>query len=206
MDPFFLQELASFSWNNAQGPQINESDVQASYTETIKSLDDGFFRVRLEASGTRLGKARETTPGRIRISPGTPARCAGRHGGQVSGAGSAPIAIYSTATSSPADAPRGMEFLYSLNRLNVATLLDLEHLGIEGCDDENVVERQRTNVPEAIGPTNTSGGNFPHMVRDGLCLFRRIALVPVMRDGQPPPEANTHGPRSQEAGGRNPGR
>ena len=30
----------------------------------------------------------------------------------------APIAIYSTATSSHADAPRGMEFLYSLNRLN----------------------------------------------------------------------------------------
>ena len=33
----------------------------------------------------------------------------------------APIAIYSTATSSHVDAPRGMEFLYSLNRLNVAT-------------------------------------------------------------------------------------
>ncbi len=33
----------------------------------------------------------------------------------------APVAIYSTATSSHADAPRGMEFLYSLNRLNVAT-------------------------------------------------------------------------------------
>lgn len=33
----------------------------------------------------------------------------------------APIAIYSTATSTHADAPRGMEFLYSLNRLNVAT-------------------------------------------------------------------------------------
>lgn len=33
----------------------------------------------------------------------------------------APIAIYSTATSSHADAPHGMEFLYSLNRLNVAT-------------------------------------------------------------------------------------
>ena len=31
------------------------------------------------------------------------------------------IAIYSTATSSHTDAPRGMEFLYSLNRLNVAT-------------------------------------------------------------------------------------
>lgn len=33
----------------------------------------------------------------------------------------AAIAIYSTATSSHADAPRGMEFLYSLNRFNVAT-------------------------------------------------------------------------------------
>jgi uncharacterized protein len=33
----------------------------------------------------------------------------------------APIVIYSMATSSPEDAPLGMEFLYSLNRLNVAT-------------------------------------------------------------------------------------
>ena len=33
----------------------------------------------------------------------------------------APISIYSMATSSSEEAPRGMEFLYSLNRLNVAT-------------------------------------------------------------------------------------
>jgi len=33
----------------------------------------------------------------------------------------APVSVYSMATSSPEDAPRGMEFLYSLNRLNVAT-------------------------------------------------------------------------------------
>ena len=33
----------------------------------------------------------------------------------------APIVIYSLTTLSPEDAPRGMEFLYSLNRLNVAT-------------------------------------------------------------------------------------
>ncbi len=33
----------------------------------------------------------------------------------------APISIYSMATSSAAEAPRGMEFLYSLNRLNVAS-------------------------------------------------------------------------------------
>lgn len=33
----------------------------------------------------------------------------------------APVVIYAMATSAPEDAPRGMEFLYSLNRLNVAT-------------------------------------------------------------------------------------
>jgi hypothetical protein len=33
----------------------------------------------------------------------------------------APVSLYSMATSSPEEAPRGMEFLYSLNRLNVAT-------------------------------------------------------------------------------------
>jgi uncharacterized protein len=33
----------------------------------------------------------------------------------------APVVIYSMTTSSAEDAPRGMEFLYSLNRLNVAT-------------------------------------------------------------------------------------
>ena len=33
----------------------------------------------------------------------------------------APVVIYSMGTSSPSEAPRGLEFLYSLNRLNVAT-------------------------------------------------------------------------------------
>ena len=33
----------------------------------------------------------------------------------------APVVIYSMATSTPVDAPHGMEFLYGLNRLNVAT-------------------------------------------------------------------------------------
>ena len=33
----------------------------------------------------------------------------------------APLAIYSIATSTAEDAPRGMEFIFSLNRLNVAT-------------------------------------------------------------------------------------
>jgi uncharacterized protein len=33
----------------------------------------------------------------------------------------APVVIYSMTTSTPEDAPRGMEFLYSPNRFNVAT-------------------------------------------------------------------------------------
>jgi uncharacterized protein len=33
----------------------------------------------------------------------------------------APVVFYSMTTSTPEDAPRGMEFLYSSNRLNVAT-------------------------------------------------------------------------------------
>ena len=33
----------------------------------------------------------------------------------------APVVLYSMASSSPDDAPRGMKFLYGLDRLNVAT-------------------------------------------------------------------------------------
>lgn len=53
----------------------------------------------------------------------------------------APVVIYSMATSRPEDAPRGLEFLYSLNRLNVATsraqcavfLVASPHLFIPDC-------------------------------------------------------------------------
>ena len=46
--PFFLQEWSSKAWNNADGPEITKQDVDNAYTETIASLDDGFFRVRLD--------------------------------------------------------------------------------------------------------------------------------------------------------------
>ncbi|NBA95279.1 ATP-binding protein [Pseudomonas sp. R5(2019)] len=51
--PFFLQEWASTAWNNADGPEITVGDVDQSYTETLASLDAGFFRVRID----RLTKA-----------------------------------------------------------------------------------------------------------------------------------------------------
>lgn len=46
--PFFLQEWASKAWDHAEGPQITKLDVEQAYTETIASLDEGFFRVRLD--------------------------------------------------------------------------------------------------------------------------------------------------------------
>jgi uncharacterized protein len=49
---------------------------------------------------------------RLPVEVGTVDRFQGRE---------APVVIYAMATSCPEDAPRGMEFLYSLNRLNVAT-------------------------------------------------------------------------------------
>jgi predicted RecB family nuclease len=44
----------------------------------------------------------------------------------------APVVIYSMTTSSPEDAPRGMEFLYSLNRLNVATSRAMSNVIVVG--------------------------------------------------------------------------
>ncbi len=46
--PFFLQEWASVIWNNAEGPVITFDDVDGSYAETLASLDDGFFKIRLD--------------------------------------------------------------------------------------------------------------------------------------------------------------
>jgi hypothetical protein len=46
--PFFLQEWSSTVWNNSDGPEITRQDVEDAYTETLASLDDGFFRVRID--------------------------------------------------------------------------------------------------------------------------------------------------------------
>lgn len=46
--PFFLQEWSSKAWDNAEGPEITKQDVDIAYSETLASLDDGFFRVRLD--------------------------------------------------------------------------------------------------------------------------------------------------------------
>ncbi|HYN10027.1 MAG TPA: TM0106 family RecB-like putative nuclease [Vicinamibacterales bacterium] len=60
------------------------------------------------AQVTRLGEALETHG----VAVGTVDKFQGQE---------APVVVYSMATSRPEDAPRGLAFLYSLNRLNVAT-------------------------------------------------------------------------------------
>jgi len=72
----------------------------------------------------------------------------------------APVVIYSMATSRPEDAPRGMEFLYSLNRLNVATSR-ARCLSI-------VVASPRLFEPECRTPRQMKLAN-------ALCRYRELA-------------------------------
>jgi uncharacterized protein len=74
----------------------------------------------------------------------------------------APVVIYSMATSRPEDAPRGMEFLYSLNRLNVATSR-ARCLAI-------LVASTHLFEPECSSPRQMKLAN-------GLCRFRELAHV-----------------------------
>jgi uncharacterized protein len=72
----------------------------------------------------------------------------------------APIVIYSMATSRPEDAPHGMEFLFSLNRLNVATSRALA-LAI-------VVASPRLFEVECRTPRQM-------LLANALCRFRELA-------------------------------
>jgi uncharacterized protein len=74
----------------------------------------------------------------------------------------APVVIYSMATSRPEDAPRGMEFLYSLNRLNVATSR-AKCLAV-------LVASPRLLEPECQSPRQMQLAN-------GLCRFRELAAL-----------------------------
>jgi predicted RecB family nuclease len=72
----------------------------------------------------------------------------------------APVAIYSMATSTPEDAPRGMEFLYSLNRLNVATS---RGMGLAAVVASPALVRVRARTPRQMQLANA------------LCRFLELA-------------------------------
>jgi uncharacterized protein len=75
----------------------------------------------------------------------------------------APVVIYSMATSRPEDAPRGMSFLYNLNRLNVATSR-ARCLCI-------LVASPRLFEPDCQTPSDMRLAN-------GLCRYREMAAPP----------------------------
>jgi hypothetical protein len=72
----------------------------------------------------------------------------------------APVVIYSLTTSSPEEAPRGMEFLYSLNRLNVATSRAMTAVIVVG--------NARLFEPECRTPRQMQLAN-------ALCAYREMA-------------------------------
>jgi uncharacterized protein len=72
----------------------------------------------------------------------------------------APVVIYSLTTSSPEDAPRGMEFLFSLNRLNVATSRAMTAV--------IVVANPRLFEPDCRTPRQMQLAN-------ALCRYRELA-------------------------------
>ena len=74
----------------------------------------------------------------------------------------APVVIYSLTTSSPEDAPRGMEFLFSLNRLNVATSRAMSTVILVG--NPNLFE------PDCRTPRQMQLAN-------ALCRFRELATT-----------------------------
>ena len=77
---------------------------------------------RGEISQLKLNDVLIVTPYNAQVSALRDALPAGAHVGTVDKfqGQEAPVIFYSMATSTPTDAPRGMEFLYSSNRLNVA--------------------------------------------------------------------------------------
>ena len=79
----------------------------------------------------------------------------------------APVVIYSLTTSSPEDAPHGMEFLFSLNRLNVATSRAMSTVIVVG--------NPRLFEPDCRTPRQMQLAN-------ALCRFRELATtISVLR-------------------------
>jgi superfamily I DNA and/or RNA helicase len=74
----------------------------------------------------------------------------------------APVVIYSMATSRPEEAPHGLEFLYSLNRLNVATSRAQCAVFL--------VASPRLFVPDCSTPRQMKLAN-------ALCRYRELAVV-----------------------------
>jgi predicted RecB family nuclease len=135
-EPLQHQVLASHPWLNGAGlwfVPVRHSGNRNSSAEEVDLIDkivrsltaDGvtWFRTRTTSKKVELKDVLTVAPYNAQVSdllvklpPGACVGTVDKFQGQE-----APVVIYSLTTSSPEDAPRGMEFLYSLNRFNVAT-------------------------------------------------------------------------------------
>ena len=93
-------------WVDEKGEarQLTGDDIRvvAPFNAQVNRIAEALGRIRLKADSTSASTVQVGTVDKFQ--------------GQTCA-----VVIYSMATSRPEDAPRGMEFLYSLNRLNVAT-------------------------------------------------------------------------------------
>jgi hypothetical protein len=113
-------------------PALHDANQSASpeeveiVAELVKTMTEGGVRWRDRESRERplvLGDILVIAPYNAQVADLTAGLPAGARVGTVDRfqGQEAPIVIYSMTTSTPEDAPRGMEFLYSPNRFNVAT-------------------------------------------------------------------------------------
>ena len=170
------REISGHPWLNGAGLWFVPVDHQANRNSSAEEVD-AIARIvesllRPEVKWTRSeGNPRRLTANDILIvapfnaqvadltarMPDVPIGTVDKFQGQE-----APVVIYSLTTSSPEDAPRGMEFLYSLNRLNVATSRAMSNVILVGSS--------RLFEPECRNPRQMKLAN-------ALCRYLELAKV-----------------------------
>ena len=131
---------------NGEAQQLTGADIRvvAPFNAQVNRITEALGKVRLKPDTTSGGTVQVGTVDKFQ--------------GQTCA-----VVIYSMATSRPEDAPRGMEFLYSLNRLNVATSRARCAVFL--------VASPRLFEPECRTPRQMQLAN-------ALCRFREMATIP----------------------------
>jgi uncharacterized protein len=170
------REISGHSWLSGAGLWFIPVDHQGNRNSSAEEVDviahilDSLLQPKVKWS-RGIGNDRPLAPEDVLIvapfnaqvadlkarMPGVPIGTVDKFQGQE-----APVVIYSLTTSSPEDAPRGMEFLYSLNRLNVATS--------RGMSTVVLVGSPRLFEPECQNPRQMKLAN-------ALCRYLELANV-----------------------------
>ncbi|HEY4816614.1 MAG TPA: TM0106 family RecB-like putative nuclease [Candidatus Acidoferrum sp.] len=141
-----------------------EVEVIASIVESLLRPGVTWFRSATSGRPVELKDILIVAPYNAQVSDLLARLPAGAHVGTVDKfqGQEAPVVIYSLTTSSTEDAPRGMEFLYSLNRLNVATSRAMSNVILVG--------NPRLFEPECRNPRQIQLAN-------ALCRYLEMATT-----------------------------